>query len=471
VPQTPTKVPSNGTHKEDLALQAFGFDDEVLPEGDQSLLLWAHDYLEAEVVGLKSLHTVDAQTRDLASFIRWFAGANRHLVVSDWARHDTQAYLDQLKELGRAPATINRHLATLRRFARWAHDQPHTPFANSGSPVRNISDLAIEEPTAKKVGRRDLHALIKAADRLVNTEKRSNARPHRNRAIFHLLWQTGLRVSELIALRRDQYDGSHLINVWRKGKRQSRKVYIRKDARRHLDSYLNHERPLDDPDDEAKPLFIARVGERPAAALHRRRIQTILAHIAQEASKHRDKPIHLHPHRLRHTFGFEVFSKSGSVHETAMLLGQATDKYAPRYSRMTDKEREDMLEDMDQNLPSAPAKRGSLQKRRKRKHYRAPRIQRDIRVMLHLRVEDNSKFVQAKKKARRQIELLCLSDYNMKKLEEGGWEYELSIPHRDDEELDRIVYDLLSACESVADDHQCFIEADVWSVENPERSW
>jgi hypothetical protein len=58
----------------------------------------------------------------------------------------------------------------------------------------------------------------------------------------------------------------------------------------------------------------------------------------------------------------------------------------------------------------------------------------------------------------------------MEKLNNGG--YILSIPYTSDEELDGIIYDeIMAEAEHTADMRNCFIEADIFSVDDPERSW
>ena len=60
----------------------------------------------------------------------------------------------------------------------------------------------------------------------------------------------------------------------------------------------------------------------------------------------------------------------------------------------------------------------------------------------------------------------------MEKLEEDGWEYELSIPYQTDEELDAIISDeILGEAERIAEHRHCFTEADVPLVDDPDRSW
>jgi DNA invertase Pin-like site-specific DNA recombinase len=95
-----------------------------------------------------------------------------------------------------------------------------------------------------------------------------------------------------------------------------------------------------------------------------------------------------------------------------------------------------------------------------------------MKVKLWLRVENNSKFVRGKGKAREEIEQNVLSRFGMDKPDKKGWEYILSIPYTTDEELDRIIYEeIFAEAERMADLRHCFTEGDMVSVDDPERSW
>ena len=83
-------------------------------------------------------------------------------------------------------------------------------------------------------------------------------------------------------------------------------------------------------------------------------------------------------------------------------------------------------------------------------------------------MENNSKFVRGRKRAKENIERYCLEPYGMKRLESGN--YELVIPYRNDDELDKTVHDLLTEVSQEADMRNCFIEADAWE-EGTERRW
>jgi DNA invertase Pin-like site-specific DNA recombinase len=96
---------------------------------------------------------------------------------------------------------------------------------------------------------------------------------------------------------------------------------------------------------------------------------------------------------------------------------------------------------------------------------------KSIKVKLWLRVENNSKFVRGKSRVRKQIEDFILSEYNMKKPDKDGWEYELTIPYENDNELDDKINSMLAEMDSEADMKNCFIEADVTAMDGSDRSW
>jgi integrase/recombinase XerD len=337
------KLSSNVPHKDrqSIARAAQGyFELKLVPAGGDSptLLAWSLAYMRMKVIGVQSENTEAAKRRDLSAFLDFYGKLNGHLAIELWLPRDTRAFLKSLERNGRAPTTINRMFRTIRHFARWVHEQPETPFVRTGLPTAGIKELAVEEPDAKKLERRDVLRLFKAADSLVLTEKRKNSRPLRNRAILAILYYTGLRVTELTGLKLGQYGGKRFKNVRRKANVRTSSLYLHSDGRRLLQEYLEVERPQDD--DGSDYVFLPHVGAGP---MDRSSIFKILVRIANEATKHHGA-IHMHPHRLRHTFGFEARQRTLSDAETARLLGHQSDKYVGRYARSTQAEREAILE-------------------------------------------------------------------------------------------------------------------------------
>jgi hypothetical protein len=99
----------------------------------------------------------------------------------------------------------------------------------------------------------------------------------------------------------------------------------------------------------------------------------------------------------------------------------------------------------------------------------APRQTLD--VSLWLRVENNNSFVRGKTKARESIELFVLSQYEMQKQTDKGWDYRLTLTYQDDQELEQLIDDILRQASSWADNRNCFIEWDLQALDGSERSW
>ena len=77
-------------------------------------------------------------------------------------------------------------------------------------------------------------------------------------------------------------------------------------------------------------------------------------------------------------------------------------------------------------------------------------------VLLWLRVENNSKFVRGKKRARENIERYLLKEYAAKLRPSG--QYELKVLYRTDEDLDKTMDELLRQIAFEADLRNCFSE-------------
>lgn len=90
-------------------------------------------------------------------------------------------------------------------------------------------------------------------------------------------------------------------------------------------------------------------------------------------------------------------------------------------------------------------------------------------IRLWLRVENNNKFIRRKKKVREHIERFCLTQYGGKKTTPNGYEYILTIPYENDEDLDKQVWDLFREMDSEADMDYCFIEVDATDINTGKR--
>ena len=83
---------------------------------------------------------------------------------------------------------------------------------------------------------------------------------------------------------------------------------------------------------------------------------------------------------------------------------------------------------------------------------------RTATVLLWLRVENNNKFVRGKKRVKDDVERYLRHQYAAKILPSG--QYQLKVPYRTDDDLDRTMEDLLQHIASEADLRNCFSESD-----------
>lgn len=89
-------------------------------------------------------------------------------------------------------------------------------------------------------------------------------------------------------------------------------------------------------------------------------------------------------------------------------------------------------------------------------------------VILHLRIERNSKWVRGIKRSIEDIEFFVLPSYLPKRLSDR--EYELQVSYKDDKDLDDRMNELLEECHRMADSRNCFSESDIHE-KGGERYW
>lgn len=276
------------------------------------------DHLESER-GL-SPRTCEHYARDLQSFlatVRQLGVLAADAAAIDWAHLARQgmirAHLARLYRLQRSPATINRHLASLRALYRW--------LVVSGRLDALPSDL-----TAARGGReRRLPVVLneQLLDRLLALPPADTDRGRRDRALLELIYGLGLRLAETVDLDLGDLDlvGGQ-VRVMGKG-RKERLLPLCGQADTTLRAYLAGRLPaaiwngLADGrltrELAAKPVFEGRRGRR----IGRRTIQQRVARYAVELAGLAG----VSPHTLRHCFASHLLDGGAGVRVVQELLG------------------------------------------------------------------------------------------------------------------------------------------------------
>lgn len=246
--------------------------------------------------------TLGGRARDLASFRQWCAKV-RIIELKRIDLHAVRSYVASLRRQARDPATIQRHLSSLRSWLGYAIEQDwlkHNPAADVHAPKK-------PRPLPKTLNREQVTAALEAP------REDQGIVAARDRAMMELFYSSGLRLAELHGLDLGAFtEDLSEVRVTGKGARQ-RVLPVGGKAREALREW--HRRRAEIADANQPALFVGMRGARIA----RSTIAVRLHYWAQRAGL----DTRLHPHRLRHSFATHLLEESGDLRAVQELLGHA----------------------------------------------------------------------------------------------------------------------------------------------------
>jgi integrase/recombinase XerC len=250
-----------------------------------------------------------------------FAEADRELLLQAQP-HQLRHWTAKLHQQGLAPRSIGIVLAAWRGLYRW-WGRLHRVKAN---PVDGLRPPKAARPLPKALAVDQAVAL--AAHRAGDEAEDLAAR---DQAIVELLYSSGLRIGELLALdlrastsARGWVDlAEATAHVLGKGSKR-RAVPVGNAALDALRTWLPQRARLAQADEPA--LFVSRRGTRLTANQLRSRL-------ARQALRS-GVPAHVHPHMLRHSFASHLLQSSGDLRAVQELLGHASISTTQVYTRL-----------------------------------------------------------------------------------------------------------------------------------------
>jgi site-specific recombinase XerD len=196
-----------------------------------------------------------------------------------------------------APNSQYRYLAVVRVFSVYLHLLDSQSYLLHEVPVK-LNSL----PRYYLYSNKEINMLLQCAKKL---KPHGSIRPRCFYALIGLLYVTGLRIAEALALNLEHVNINRGILSVRKGKfGKDRNVVIQQSTCQILQNYL-HKRMTYEPSGENAPLFITPLGER----LSYNKVDCTFRAIRTKCQIGRDSPKSPRLHDLRHTFACNCLLK------------------------------------------------------------------------------------------------------------------------------------------------------------------
>ena len=255
-------------------------------------------------------NTLTSYRLDLEGLARWLGARGLHL--DDCSRENLYQYLAERAAHGGArgsgySARSNARLtSTLRHFFR----QRLRQGVIAVDPTLLLDAPKLPRSLPKALSEREVEALIRAPD--VDTPLGL-----RDRAMFELIYATGLRVSELVGLRTDQINlRQGALRVTGKGGKE-RLVPLGEEAQHWLERYYTQSRPLLLRGAVVDDVFVT----NRRAAMTRQMFWTMVKKHAMQVSIDAKR---ISPHVLRHCFATHLLNHGADLRALQMLLGHSS---------------------------------------------------------------------------------------------------------------------------------------------------
>ncbi len=279
------------------------------------------DYLEIEKG--RSIRTREAYKRYLDRFLLFLADfynipADKVSIFQITAESikNFRLFLNRFKN-PLSKKTQAYYLIAIRGFLKYLSKQD----------LKVLNPEKIELP---KIFQREIEIISwRDLEMLLQTPNKNSLKDLRDKAILELLFSTGLRVSELVSLNRDQINlNKEELTIRGKGGKL-RLVFISNKAKEAIAKYLEKRTDI------SKALFVSFNKKlKTAHRLTQRSIQRIISKRARQAGITKK----VTPHTLRHMFATDLLQNGADLRAVQRLLGHSQISTTQVYTHITDKE-------------------------------------------------------------------------------------------------------------------------------------
>lgn len=260
-----------------------------------------------------SENTIASYKRDLKNFSNYLNSCGIKDIKSV-TKTNIMAYIYELQKEQRASSTISRNIASLRSFFHY--------LTRAGIISTNLA-TDIEIPKVEKKAPEILST--EQMELLLEQPSGNDKKSIRDKAMLELLYATGMRVSELIALKKEDINLSlEYIRCNSHGK--ERIIPFGKQALISMKEYLNNSREFLIRDNNENHLFVNFSGK----PMTRQGFWKIVKYYAKKAGIQED----ITPHMLRHSFAVHLIENGAPLESVQEMLGHSDISTTQIYTKL-----------------------------------------------------------------------------------------------------------------------------------------
>lgn len=249
-----------------------------------------------------SANTLSSYLRDVRQFLAYLQSVGTRSVLQA-AASDIEEYMRWMTGRGKSAATVTRSVASLKSYYHYLVLEGRL----KKNPVQDVTPLKVKRHLPQILTGKEVEFFLEQPQCV-------DAKGYRDHAMLELLYATGIRVSELIALDVSDLNLSAGI-IHCAGKSKERVIPLYPAAIKALRDYVEEIRPsmIAAPDETA--LFVNMNGER----MSRQGFWKIIKYYQQKAQIDKD----ITPHTLRHSFAAHLLENGADLRSIQEMLGHA----------------------------------------------------------------------------------------------------------------------------------------------------